>query len=423
MLLKNNSEIERIVNVVDVPMGGGKTSAAIKYIEECDPSEKILFATPYEDEGKRIRNVCRNKEIVVLKEQNGTKTNDLSRQLAAGSNIASTHALIEYYTDEIIDKIQKKNYTLIIDEAYSVIKNPTGSDFNRFKFLLDNHFVEVDEPSHNVRFTKDEYADECKKFAKGLSKKIESGSVSFYGNKLLTWEFPIKILDAFKRIIVMTYMFDAQPISYYLKMHGYKANKVGVHRADDGTFDFCPLEESDGFPYNISEKIHILDKEKLNRIGNTKKALSSGWYKNSCYGDQKKVLQLGRNIRNVQKNIFKCRTKDFLWTSYEVGRSLIEDKNITNRFLSWNQRAINKYGDVHYLAYAVNCFYIPNIYNYFKSRGYTMDIDKIVLADMVQWIWRSAIRNGDDIWIYIPSKRMRTLLQNWIKEVSENASV
>ena len=35
---------------------------------------------------------------------------------------------------------------------------------------------------------------------------------------------------------------------------------------------------------------------------------------------------------------------------------------------------------------------------------------------MLQFIWRSAIRDGKEIWIYIPSIRMRTLLKKWIKE-------
>ena len=35
---------------------------------------------------------------------------------------------------------------------------------------------------------------------------------------------------------------------------------------------------------------------------------------------------------------------------------------------------------------------------------------------MLQFIWRSAIRDGEEIWIYIPSIRMRRLLYEWIEE-------
>ena len=37
---------------------------------------------------------------------------------------------------------------------------------------------------------------------------------------------------------------------------------------------------------------------------------------------------------------------------------------------------------------------------------------------MIQWIWRSAIRDGGEVYLYIPSSRMRMLLINWIDEIS-----
>ena len=40
--------------------------------------------------------------------------------------------------------------------------------------------------------------------------------------------------------------------------------------------------------------------------------------------------------------------------------------------------------------------------------------DKFALSELVQFIFRSAIRNGKEILIYLPSKRMRNILQDWI---------
>ena len=39
------------------------------------------------------------------------------------------------------------------------------------------------------------------------------------------------------------------------------------------------------------------------------------------------------------------------------------------------------------------------------------------LSTMLQWIWRSAIRRGEEIWLYVPSRRMRTLLKDWMERV------
>ena len=38
------------------------------------------------------------------------------------------------------------------------------------------------------------------------------------------------------------------------------------------------------------------------------------------------------------------------------------------------------------------------------------------LGALLQWAWRSQIRNGKPIDIYIPSERMRELLNNWIQD-------
>ena len=51
-----------------------------------------------------------------------------------------------------------------------------------------------------------------------------------------------------------------------------------------------------------------------------------------------------------------------------------------------------------------------------------MDEDAYALSVMVQWIWRSAIRDGDEIYLYIPSSRMRTLLLDWIEKTSKGGN-
>ena len=48
--------------------------------------------------------------------------------------------------------------------------------------------------------------------------------------------------------------------------------------------------------------------------------------------------------------------------------------------------------------------------------GDEFDQDAFATSEMVQFIWRSAIRRGEPIQIYIPSNRMRGLLEKWIDE-------
>lgn len=51
---------------------------------------------------------------------------------------------------------------------------------------------------------------------------------------------------------------------------------------------------------------------------------------------------------------------------------------------------------------------------FMKQHGVEFDDDRYALSTMVQWLWRSAVRNGKEINVYIPSKRMRNLLIEWM---------
>ena len=45
-----------------------------------------------------------------------------------------------------------------------------------------------------------------------------------------------------------------------------------------------------------------------------------------------------------------------------------------------------------------------------------LDEDAYALSEMLQLIWRSRIRKGESINVYIPSRRMRELFEDWLKE-------
>lgn len=83
-------------------------------------------------------------------------------------------------------------------------------------------------------------------------------------------------------------------------------------------------------------------------------------------------------------------------------------------FLSCNTKATNQYSDRHLCLYMVNRFLQPQIADFYKKRGQPIDEDVFALSEMIQWIWRSAIRKGEPITVYIPSRRMRELFLDWL---------
>lgn len=79
------------------------------------------------------------------------------------------------------------------------------------------------------------------------------------------------------------------------------------------------------------------------------------------------------------------------------------------------QEPTNDFKHKKHLVYTINRYVNTVLYNYFKEKyQITIDQDAFALSELVQWIWRSAIRDGEEITVYIPSLRMRKLLIEWL---------
>ena len=85
-----------------------------------------------------------------------------------------------------------------------------------------------------------------------------------------------------------------------------------------------------------------------------------------------------------------------------------------NNYVAINSRATNEYRDRTVVVYVANRFQNPWVSGFFKELGIEINEDKLALAELVQCIWRSAIREGKEVQLFIPSKRMRELLQDWL---------
>jgi len=124
---------------------------------------------------------------------------------------------------------------------------------------------------------------------------------------------------------------------------------------------------------------------------------------------------LRRNIVNYFKTATGSSGNERMWTCFKTYQNKIKSDLASNRnFIAINARATNDFANKKYLAYLVNRYLHPSFIQFFAQRDIHVDQDKFALSELVQWIWRSAIRNGEKIYLYIPSERMRGLLQNWL---------
>lgn len=400
------------VKVVDMLMGSGKTSAAINHMNTASRKEKFLYITPYLDEVERIRSSCPERHFETPKEY-GTKLNGIKHLLGKGDNIVSTHALFHRFDNEAIDMCRIRNYTLIMDEVTDVIEKYEISK-NDFRTLREK-YIDIDEETGMIHWRESEN-DYCGKFDEE-KRLCELGCLAYYGGSVMMWLFPVEAFNAFKNVYILTYMFRAQIQRYYYDYYNLPYSYVYVTGNSVENYRFCEeISEATNMEYNFGSLIHILEDKKLNRIGAREYDLSKNWYiRNSNNAVMRK---LKNNITNYFVNKRRTKTGCNLWTTFKDFKKQLSGKGYGKAFAPLNMRASNAYRDRISVAYPVNRYLNTGIKNFFLQHSVEADEDGFALSEMLQFIWRSAIRDGKEIWIYVPSVRMRNLLKNWIAENS-----
>lgn len=427
-MYKNSSENQ--TRIIDAPMGAGKTQAAINFINGSSSEKRFIYVTPYLTEVERIIQSCPDRNFVEPERLNKQtpKILDLKHKLKKGANIATTHAMFRFFDDYIMDLCASENYTLILDEVADVIHELDNIKKADLENLWKNYF-EVNE-NGIIRWKNEcsDYPSFGSRFS-DIKRLVDLGSLADYGSGArLLWLFPAKVFRSFKETYVLTYMFEAQLQRYYYDMCGihYKYAYVAGDNVDNYHLTDTPQEYNTR--YNYRELINIVDEPKLNAIGNGDTALSKNWYES----DKKSGGEQLKKLRNNAINFFKHKkvlyqdgeyvtssSKHNIWTTFSDYKSMLgKGGTFSKGFIPCNARATNEYKERTVVAYLINRFSNRNVFNFFAKQGIKIDDDAYALSEMLQFIWRSGIRDGKHITIYIPSKRMRNLLVKWINENS-----
>lgn len=342
----------------------------------------------------------------------GNKADNLKNLIKYQHNIVSTHQLFKQLTPELLS--QAGDYVLVIDEALQVYDVFGDISEKELKALIKYEVLFVDEDELTLRFDRSKFGnysmfeDDDGDFDNthygSLANLCDLGQLLYVNGKVLVWELSLETLMAFKEVWVATYLFEGSQMATYFKGHEIEYELIRFGKK----------------PQDIRHLINIygnegdIDKNSstgLNAIGYKNTSLSS-----SAISREKEVVcnQLRKNLYNYFTQKTKSKKGDRLWTSLKSLIKPVGDRRYQEDWLAFNTKATNAYGDVHNLAYLMNLYAQPFIVHASQKKGYPIDQDVYALSEMIQWIWRSAIRNGEEINLYIPSSRMRGLLINWL---------
>lgn len=394
------------IRVVDARMGRGKTSAAAGYMSHFKGQKHFLYITPYLTEVDRICEAC---DFEQPDSDHRTKLAELKGLMHKRKNIAATHSLFYLMDDEALSIAEQRGYCLIIDESIETIKQVDITE--KDAALVKDTLTTVDENGY-LHWIDESYDGKFSQY----KEMADSGSLYSIGNTMLCIMRP-EMITSFDEVIMMTYLFGGQYQKAYLDYFGFDYQICGIDDSDGYNFTDAPDAPP---PLDYKSLIHIVDDPKLNDVGNGEYALSASWYKRRGR-DHPEMKALRNNMNTFFRRRTTSKSGEQLWTCFKSHAvKLYGPKGrFASSFLQLAARATNEYRNRNCLAYMVNRFVDPNVGKFFASKNITVNTDEFALAEMLQWIWRSCIRDDKPIELYIPSRRMRELLQGWIESTSK----
>ena len=389
------------VKIIDAIMGSGKTYNAIKRMRK--HKGKFVYVTPFLNEVERViskvpktyqPNVTSSYNAITGEKETNYKRDNLLQMANGGLNLVTTHTLFSTLHRENYKFF--KDYDLILDEVLTPIK-VLDMKPDDIKLALNQGLVVADKKTGEVAYTGDGYEGN---FYKQLKKYCATSNVIYLNGRLLVWAFPPEIFKCFKTVTVMTYLFEGSLLAAYFKYYGisYKVKKEAKQ-----------VEQAK--KKKIKNLLNIYEGT-ANDIGNYKTAFSKGWLSRRTSVELKSY---SKSAVNLTQRSFKTSADLNAYTTFKIFKDKLKGSGFTNGFIAVNERATNMYSNKQTMIYFANRYLDPNMIDFFRSGNVKVDEEQWALAELIQWIWRGSIRKkGESMNLFIPSKRMRNLLKEWL---------
>lgn len=339
-----------------------------------------------------------------------SKTDDILKLLLDGENIACTHSLFLRMDAGHWQAIKDQGYTLVLDEEVSVVEKFTGGKKGDVPLMVKRGDAEIIGKGKVVlkcdirdyeQTSQSEVADAAHK---GILYIPDNANQADF----LVTQVPVELIVASKRTIVLTYMFDGSILQRFLELHGidWKPLQINLFKSNEEVIK------------SLREKISFKSKPAIDAL--SKLSLSATWYQRATREQLQGVgaawWSVARNVPDKALITTLPKTNSQKGPKY-VGRN--KDRPIANSWLWAGTRATNDYAEKDVVVHLYNRYPSANVSAYFRSYGLPIDEDQFALAEMIQFVLRSAARNGKPIDLYVASPRMKKLLQTWLNSDQE----
>lgn len=423
------------ITVVDAVMGTGKSTWAIKEIK--NSMRRSIVVLPRKSEITRYaEKLSEHPKVVALDEDSENSKQDRFEDALEDANvILITHSLFEQFLKPyVFGIISCGRWHLIMDETINAFEDIKGLSKTTLRGWVNSGIVAVTKVNDRLsRITPD--PDVAEQYTQASTFIMTTGEKAILRSSLtkdmlmvedqsdqgfFTFTLSERRLNVFESVTMMTYMFKDSEMDYWCRMKNIEVDHLELTR-ETGLRPHSGRYSGKKF----EPLVEIL--ESNSDYGETHNHFSAS-------SSRRLLTDSNRNkehISDVQrdlKRLFKNRTRsimvtvdDFMFTCLSECKHIWAGKDLPAKFIGkdtwvpYSERGVNGYGHKHNLAYLYNIYVNPTISHTVNTHSdLKYNEEAHALSVMLQWIWRSAIRNNEKIRIYIPSKRMRQLLVDWL---------
>jgi len=226
---------------------------------------------------------------------------------------------------------------------------------------------------------------------------------------MFIWALPECILSAGNSVTVMTYKAEGSMLMAYLRKLGLPFEVSNDNHLEE---DF----RAKAAELITIEDIGALSKLKLTYSGQ-EKGMSSSFYYSKVSRSLKNLKE--RKLVGVDINSILITSKKDAWlkaSNDNQPKPGVFAKNSRLKDANWianTTRGTNDYMHCSHLIYLYDQNINPVVARWLgdSSRAFN---DAYALTELIQWIWRSRVRKGEPITLYLPSPRMRRLFEEWL---------
>lgn len=401
----------RAITILDEPCGTGKTS---RMIASLDPVKNYLIVVPYLSEVDRVIRQADGIDLYQPDESSvpeRTKHAHLRQLLEQGKSVVTTHALYENAVPVVREGLLE-GYHIIIDEvldAAEVIASKSTQSVQDF-YIQTNYLCLEDNGRVRTSWNWLQHGDQAKDTLDArIFNAADHGRLFLESGSNFITGIPEELLSAGQSLTIMTFMFAGSLLRAYLDKLGIPYD---VKRDLKAELRF----KEDARRLIDFRTIPALEKLCLSYTGQGK-GLKQRNYQSSFENALKNFRD--RELNGLAHKDILLTTRQDLWfrkgdrTANIAGPCAKKSRLFSANWIANTTRGTNEYSNCSTLLYLYDQHVNPTLARWLGVAGTNFN-DQYALTELIQWVWRSRIRNEKQITLYLPSQRMKRLIEKFL---------